>query len=60
MDGQDIRNIKLSDLRNHIGIVQQDVYLFAGTIWKYPVWQTGCQPGRGYPAAKEANAHELL
>ena len=32
VDGQDIRKIKLSDLRNHIGIVQQDVYLFAGTI----------------------------
>ena len=29
MDGQDIRKIKLSDLRNHIGIVQQDVFLFA-------------------------------
>ena len=27
VDGQDIRKIKLSDLRNHIGIVQQDVYL---------------------------------
>ena len=32
IDGMDIRDIKLADLRNNIGIVQQDVYLFAGTI----------------------------
>ena len=30
--GQDIRKIKLSELRKYIGIVQQDVYLFDGTI----------------------------
>jgi len=32
VDGQDIRKVKLADLRNSIGIVQQDVFLFAGTI----------------------------
>ena len=32
IDGYDIRNIKLQSLRNNIGIVQQDVYLFSGTI----------------------------
>ena len=32
LDGKDIRKIKLKDLRDHIGIVQQDVYLFAGNI----------------------------
>lgn len=32
IDGMDIRDIRLESLRNHIGIVQQDVYLFAGTI----------------------------
>ena len=32
LDGIDIRKIRLKDLRNQIGIVQQDVYLFAGTI----------------------------
>ena len=32
IDGMDIRHIKLADLRNNIGIVQQDVYLFAGKI----------------------------
>ncbi|RXZ76706.1 ABC transporter ATP-binding protein [Paenibacillaceae bacterium] len=32
VDGQDIRKIKLQSLRKHIGIVQQDVFLFSGTI----------------------------
>lgn len=32
IDGIDIRDIKLSSLRKHIGIVQQDVFLFSGTI----------------------------
>ena len=32
LDGTDIRKIKLADLRSNIGIVQQDVFLFAGTI----------------------------
>ena len=32
IDGQDIRDVKLADLRRNVGIVQQDVFLFAGTI----------------------------
>ena len=32
IDGQDIRDVKLADLRGSIGIVQQDVFLFAGSI----------------------------
>ncbi|QGQ95944.1 ABC transporter ATP-binding protein [Paenibacillus psychroresistens] len=32
VDGMDIRNIQLESLRKHIGIVQQDVFLFSGTI----------------------------
>lgn len=32
LDGVDIRQIKMRSLRNQIGIVQQDVFLFAGTI----------------------------
>jgi ATP-binding cassette, subfamily B, bacterial len=32
LDGRDIREIRLRSLRGHIGIVQQDVYLFAGTV----------------------------
>ncbi|MGG4034433.1 ABC transporter ATP-binding protein [Paenibacillus cisolokensis] len=32
IDGIDIRRIQLQSLRKHIGIVQQDVFLFSGTI----------------------------
>ncbi|MFJ8457620.1 ABC transporter ATP-binding protein [Lysinibacillus xylanilyticus] len=32
IDGMDIRDFKLQSLRSHIGIVQQDVFLFDGTI----------------------------
>ena len=30
---KDIKDIKLKDLRDNIGIVQQDVYLFVGTVY---------------------------
>ena len=32
LDGRDIRELSLSELRNAIGVVQQDVYLFSGSI----------------------------
>lgn len=32
IDGTDIRDVTLASLRTHVGVVQQDVYLFAGTI----------------------------
>ncbi|HTN63853.1 MAG TPA: ABC transporter ATP-binding protein, partial [Devosia sp.] len=32
LDGTDIADIRLASLRRHIGVVQQDVYLFAGTV----------------------------
>lgn len=32
VDGKDVRDIKLESLRNNIGIMQQDVYLFSGTV----------------------------
>ncbi|BDF34808.1 thiamine ABC transporter permease [Lachnospiraceae bacterium] len=60
-DGTDIRDICLSDLRNNIGIVQQDVYLFAGTI------MDNIRYGRPEAtdedvvrAAKNANAHAFI
>ena len=35
IDGKDIKDIKLKDLRDNIGIVQQDVYLFVGTVYDH-------------------------
>ncbi len=32
IDGQDVRTVTLKSLRNSIGVVQQDVYLFSGTV----------------------------
>lgn len=32
IDGKDVRGLTLESLRNQIGLVQQDVYLFCGTI----------------------------
>ena len=34
IDGQDIRNVTLNSLRSQIGFVQQDVYLFSGTVFQ--------------------------
>jgi ATP-binding cassette subfamily B protein len=61
IDGKDIRDIKLKSLRDHIGIVQQDVYLFVGTV------ADNIRYGRPkatfeevVEAAKHANAHEFI
>ena len=42
IDGIDIRDMKLDDLRNNIGIVQQDVSVCRNDHGKYPLWKTGC------------------
>ena len=34
IDGKDIKNVTLNSLRNSIGVVQQDVYLFSGTVFE--------------------------
>ncbi|MGN0313050.1 MAG: ABC transporter ATP-binding protein [Lachnospiraceae bacterium] len=61
IDGQDIRDYTIKSLRDHIGIVAQDVYLFVGTVRE--------NIGYGKPdatfeeiveAAKAANAHEFI
>ena len=33
VDGEDVRDLTLKSLRSHIGVVQQDVYLFSGTVY---------------------------
>lgn len=61
IDGIDIRHIKLEDLRNNIGIVQQDVYLFAGTIMENIRYgNPGATDEEVIRAAKRANAHEFI
>lgn len=61
IDGKDIRKIKLDDLRNNIGIVQQDVYLFAGTIMdNIRYGKPEATDEEVVMAAKNANAHEFI
>lgn len=61
VDGRDIRKLKLKDLRSQIGIVQQDVYLFAGTILENISYgKPDATREEVIEAAKEANAHEFI
>ena len=61
IDGIDIRDMKLDDLRNHIGIVQQDVYLFAGTIMdNIRYGKPDATDDEVVRAAKCANAHDFI
>lgn len=61
IDGIDIRDIKLADLRNNVGIVQQDVYLFAGNIMdNIRYGKPGATDEEVIRAAKNANAHEFI
>lgn len=61
IDGRDVREVTLKSLRNQIGMVQQDVYLFAGTIFENISYG---KPGASYEevveAAKNANAHDFI
>ena len=61
IDGYDIRDLKLDDLRRQIGIVQQDVYLFAGTIFENIKYgNMDATYNDVINAAKLANAHEFI
>lgn len=61
IDGKDIRRIKLQSLRKHIGIVQQDVYLFAGTVAdNIRYGNLDATRDEVIKAAKNANAHEFI
>ena len=61
LDGTDIRKIKLKDLRRQIGIVQQDVYLFAGTIMENIRYgKPDATDEEVICAAKAANAHDFI
>lgn len=61
IDGHDIRHLKQRSLRNKIGIVQQDVYLFAGTIYDNIAYgKPGATREEVIEAAKNANAHDFI
>lgn len=61
IDGIDIRGIKLKSLRDHIGIVQQDVYLFVGTVFdNIRYGRPEATEAEVIEAAKNANAHEFI
>lgn len=61
IDGIDIRKMKLQDLRTQIGIVQQDVYLFGGSIMENIRYgKPDATDEEVILAAKRANAHEFI
>lgn len=61
IDGQDIRDVTLKSLRSQIGIVQQDVYLFVGTVMdNIRYGRPNATREEVVQAAKSANAHEFI
>lgn len=61
IDGQDIRKLTLESLRNQIGLVQQDVYLFCGTIRENIAYgKPGASIEEIEDAARKANIHDFI
>lgn len=61
IDGTDIRDVTLKSLRNQVGIVQQDVYLFVGTVLdNIRYGKPDATREEVIEAAKCANAHEFI
>lgn len=61
IDGMCVKDIKLKNLRDNIGIVQQDVYLFTGTIYENILYgRPAASRKEVMEAAKAANAHEFI
>ena len=61
VDGQDVRTLTLESLRSSIGIVQQDVYLFSGTIRDNIAYgKPGATDEEIIEAARRANIHEFV
>ena len=60
IDGQDVRDLRLDSLRTNIGLVQQDVYLFAGTVAEnIRYWQTGCHARRDHRRCQKSQCPRL-
>lgn len=61
LDGEDVRHFTLKSLRGCIGIVQQDVYLFSGTILENIAYgRPGAAREEVEEAAKRAGAHDFI
>ena len=61
LDGQNIKNVTLQSLRSNIGVVQQDVYLFSGTVYENIAYgKTDATREEVIQAAKMAGAHEFI
>ncbi|MBE5864793.1 MAG: ABC transporter ATP-binding protein [Lachnospiraceae bacterium] len=61
LDGEDVRHFTLKSLRGSIGVVQQDVYLFSGTIFENIVYgKPGSTKEEVMEAAMRAGAHEFI
>ncbi len=61
IDGKDVRTLSLKSLRSQIGMVQQDVYLFSGTIRDNIAYgKPGASMEEIIEAAKRANIHEFI
>ncbi|WP_289183799.1 ABC transporter ATP-binding protein [uncultured Dubosiella sp.] len=61
IDGKDIRAVTLESLRQAVGIVQQDVYLFGGTIRENIAYgKDGASDEEIVAAAKKANIHDFI
>ena len=61
VDGQDVRDLQVKSLRQAIGLVQQDVYLFTGTIEQNIAYgKPDATPEEIIEAAKKANIHDFI
>lgn len=61
IDGKDIRDYTMRSLRNNIGIVQQDIYLFAGTVMdNIRYGRPDASDEEVIRAARNANAHDFI
>ncbi len=61
IDGTDIRDVTLSSLRGSIGVVQQDVYLFSGTVYENIAYGLpGADREAVIEAARLAGAHDFI
>jgi len=61
LDGRNIRSFTLQSLRRNIGVVQQDVYLFSGTVYENIAYgRPGASREEGIEAAKRAGADSFI